>query len=153
MQYRVCECAPIKRWDRSVPMVPAVPPLRSVQNVYRIDSVSNVPDVPIVPALRSVQVVQSLRSHNTEVRSNCSSRSIAALRSNRLGFLGLGEGTSTFREFPKRRNESEYPCCRGNESILRAGIMTSKNQTLHGLAETRSPRENEASAKCHRIKS
>ena len=131
-------------------MVPAVPPLRSVQNVYRIDSVSNVPDVPIVPSLRSVQVVQSLRSHNTEARSNCS---IAALRSNRLGFLGLGEGTSTFREFPKRRNESDYPCCRGNESILLAGIMTSKNQTLHGLAETRSPRENEASAKCHRSKS
>jgi len=46
----------------------------------------------IVPALHS------LRSFNTKDRSKRSSRSIAALRSKRLGFLGPG------RELPRFRN-------------------------------------------------
>jgi hypothetical protein len=51
-------------------------------------------------------------SHSTAASSNRSKRSTASLRSNRLGFLGLGAGSSTFREFSKRRNEWRIPAAR-----------------------------------------
>src|SRR6266508_3007929 len=50
------------------------------------------------------------RNTNTPVTTTARcSRSTASLRSNRLGFLGLGAGTSTFREFSKPRTEELSP--------------------------------------------
>jgi hypothetical protein len=54
-----------------------------------------VPSVPTVPALRAFQTAR-VRPFIMEIGSK---RSTASLRSNRLGFLGLGAGTSTILEF------------------------------------------------------